>query len=281
MVSLRSTLPIGVFDSGIGGLTVLSEMVKALPQESFVYLGDTARVPYGNRSAHIVQKYSFEDIEFLLEKKVKMIVIACNTATAHAEKAIRIQYNHLPIVGMIQPGVDSLLKQTNSKRVGVVATNSTIYSGEYEKRILEKKKGMEVFSQACPLLVPLIEEGWIEKEATRLTIQEYFSKLTNKKVSTIILGCTHYPLLKLPIQMEFPNLHLIDSSEETAKIVKKVLVTEGLIQKNDEIKNTQSSIRLYFTDFAKDQTGIPLEKKINSFLTNIPLSRLSIEEAKL
>ena len=269
---MSSSLPIGVFDSGLGGLTVLSEMAKALPQERFVYLGDTARVPYGNRSAHIIQRYSFEDIEFLLKQKVKMIVIACNTATAHAEEVIRQRYNDIPVVGVIQPGVDALLKKTQSKCVGIAATYSTIQSGEYRRRILEKKKDIQVFSSACPLLVPLIEEGWIDKEVTRLVIQEYFSGLVREKADAVVLGCTHYPLIKAAIQAEFPNLDLIDSSQETAKAVREVLEKKELTS-SCEPAAAGPRICLYFTDMS-DQANC-LEK----FLSDISFDH--IQEIRL
>ena len=269
---MRAQAPIGVFDSGLGGLTVLSALAQALPKENFVYLGDTARVPYGARSAHIIQRYSIEDVEYLLGHQVKLIVIACNTATAHAEEILSKRYKHIPFVGVIQPGIDALLNSEQRKRVGIVGTHSTIKSGVYKQRILAKQKDMEVMQRACPLLVPLVEEAWIEKEITRLAIREYFSDFSTAKIEAVVLGCTHYPLLKATIQKEFPELCLVDSSEETAQAVKSLLTEEKLNCPEDTAAQDRS-IRLYLTD--RNEQSNALQK----FLA--PLDYTSIEEVRL
>lgn len=241
---MTKNLPIGVFDSGLGGLTVLSALKEQLPDESFVYLGDTARLPYGAKSARIVEKYSLEVCDFLIQYEVKMIVIACNTATAHAEQSIRNRYE-IPVIGVIVPGVQALCDSTNNKRVGVVATRSTIKSGAYTKAILSKQPEMQVFARPCPLFVPLVEEGWVDKRITSLVIQEYLSEMVRENVDTIILGCTHYPLLKTSIQNEFRDLKLIDSSLEIARAVKSELQINNL--ENQEKKNSPNTI-VYLTD---------------------------------
>lgn len=254
--------PIGVFDSGLGGLTVLSALIKALPEESFIYLGDTARVPYGARSAHIVRRYSLEALHFLLTYNIKMLVVACNTATAHAEEFLQAQCP-VPIVGVIQPGVEALLNGTNGanringtnrRRVGVIATRSTIKSGEYRRRIGILAPDAEIFSQPCPLFVPLVEEGWLDKEITRLIIQEYLAPLHRHKVEAVALGCTHYPLLKPTIMEEFPDLALVDSSEETAKVVAQCLADQKLRSPSHrccQAPSPQARRRLFLTDLSE------------------------------
>ncbi len=249
---MNASASIGVFDSGLGGLTVLSALRKALPQENFVYLGDTARVPYGGRSAHIIQRYALADAEFLIGHNIKLIIIACNTATAHAEGIIRERYKDLDCLGVIQPGVEALLQQINLTSsasqslgsVGILATKSTINSNIYRKNILERCQGIKVIQQACPLLVPLIEEGWLDDEITRLTIKKYLAIFKEQEVDALILACTHYPLLKEAIQEEFPNLTLIDSSVETAKLCKKLLEQKGLINS----ANKKGMVRIYLSD---------------------------------
>ena len=214
--------PIGVFDSGLGGLTVLAELVRALPEEDFVYFGDTARVPYGPRSQRIVQRYSREVSTYLRGQDIKLLVIACNTATAHAESILREEMD-IPVIGVIAPGVEGLLARSENRRVGVIGTRSMIKSGAYEKAILARDASRKVYARACPLFVPLVEEGWIDKKVTGLIIREYISELVREEVDTVVLGCTHYPVLKSRIQEEFPQLQLIDSSVETAMATKQRL----------------------------------------------------------
>ena len=268
----NSNLPIGVFDSGVGGLTVLSALAHLLPNEDFLYLGDTARVPYGGRSPRIIQRYSLEIVEFLTQKKIKMLVIACNTSTAFAESLIKDRYPNLPIIGVIQPGVDALVKKTSTNKVGVVGTRSTIKSEEYTKRIINSNPNLQIFTNACPLLVPLVEEGWLEEEVTSMVIKKYFNEFIEKGVGCVVLGCTHYPLLKKIINKIYPNLELIDSSEETAEIVKKLLIKNKLstIERN---QNETRNIQLYFTDMSNPQNN--MEK----FLSGVP--NYSIEEVNL
>ena len=267
--------PIGVFDSGLGGLTVLSALAQALPQESFVYLGDTARVPYGARSAHIIQRYSIEDVEYLLGHQVKLIVIACNTATAHAEEILSSRYRQTPFVGVIQPGIEALLKSKERQRVGIVGTHSTVKSGVYKKRILSIKKDLEVRQRACPLLVPLVEEAWIEKEVTRLAIREYFRDFIDAKIEAVILGCTHYPLLKEVIQKEFPDLYLVDSSAETAQAVKSLLIERDLgCPENTAAQKRR--IRIYLTDKNEESSVLT---SLEKFLA--PIDYEFIEEVQL
>ena len=241
-----NNLAIGVFDSGVGGLTVLSALSKNLPNENFIYLGDTARVPYGGRSAHIIKKYSLEVVQYLVKKKIKLLVIACNTSTAYAEELIIKEHPTLFVQGVIQPGVEALIKKATSNKVGVAGTNSTIKSEDYKKRILKINNNLEVFDKPCPLLVPLVEEAWLDNEVTNLVIKYYFEDFIKNNVSCVVLGCTHYPLLKPSISKIYPNLQLVDSSEETAFSVKNVLIKNNMLNENI----TKRKIELLFTDMS-------------------------------
>jgi glutamate racemase len=220
--------PIGVFDSGIGGLTVVRELIRQLPNESIIYFGDTARVPYGPKSPDTVLRYSREITEFLKGQGIKAMVIACNTATAHALDALRAE-NDLPIIGVIQPGARAAAKATTGGRVGVIGTYGTINSHAYERAILEEAPGTSVTAIACPLFVPLAEEGWLETDATSLVAKEYLSEFVDAKIDTLVLGCTHYPLLKRVIGKTVGrDVRLIDSAEETAAETGRVLRDAGL-----------------------------------------------------
>lgn len=211
--------PIGVFDSGIGGLTVVRALLKRLPHENIVYFGDTARVPYGSKSAQVIRDYAAQDTEVMLEHDVKLIVIACNTVSAVALDVVQKRAKR-PVVGVIVPGAEAATKATKNKRVGIIGTTGTITSHAYANAIRQIDANVHVFSQACPLFVPLVEEGWIDHKATEMIAREYLFPLTTKKIDTLILGCTHYPLLKHVISRVFHDqVTLIDSSEATANAV--------------------------------------------------------------
>ena len=190
---------IGVFDSGIGGLTVLHEIIEALPRENTVYLGDTARSPYGTKSVDTVLRYSFENSEFLVEKGVKIVVVACNTSTAIALERLQSELD-LPVVGVIHPGVRRALASTRNKKVGVIGTEATIQSGAYTRALKTADAAVEVYSRACPLFVPLVEEGWTDNAVVEMTVKAYLESLKQSGIDTLILGCTHYPLLKKAIR---------------------------------------------------------------------------------
>ncbi|HEX2723472.1 MAG TPA: glutamate racemase [Gemmatimonadaceae bacterium] len=223
-----SAAPIGVFDSGIGGLTVVRELIRQLPNESIIYFGDTARVPYGPKSPDTVLRYSREITSFLRGQGVKAIVIACNTATAHALNALRAE-NDLPIVGVIEPGSRAAAKVTRSGKVGVIGTQGTISSRAYEHAIAAVAPSAEITALACPLFVPLVEEGWLDKDATRLIAKEYLDPLSDCDVDTLVLGCTHYPLLKAVIGNAVGReVRLIDSAAETAAETAQTLRETGL-----------------------------------------------------
>jgi glutamate racemase len=217
------TAPIGVFDSGMGGLTVVAEMIRQLPNESIIYFGDTARVPYGPKSPDTVLRYSREITSFLKKEGVKALVVACNTATAHALPALKEEFD-LPIVGVIEPGARAAASATKSKRVGVIGTAGTIKSGAYEKEIKRIIPEVQVTAQACALFVPLVEEGWIDTEPTRAIARNYLAPIASADVDTLVLGCTHYPLIKGVIgNVVGREVRLIDSAYETAREIGEVL----------------------------------------------------------
>jgi len=223
--------PIGVFDSGVGGLTVVRELRRQLPDESVVYFGDTARVPYGPKSAHTVQRYSREAAAFLMSRGVKLVVIACNTATAHAHELLQAALP-VPVIGVVEPGARAAAQATRTGRIGVIGTAGTIASGAYD-RAVRRLVGEEarVYAQPCPLFVPLVEEGVVEHEAARLIARDYLRPLRDMDVDVLVLGCTHYPLLRPLLQQEMGNdVRLVDSAEETAAEVRRVLEAENMLR---------------------------------------------------
>jgi glutamate racemase len=230
MVSRDSA--IGVFDSGIGGLTVLHKIIEALPRENTVYLGDTARAPYGSKSVETVLRYSYENSEFLVKKGIKLLVVACNTSTAIALEPVRERFA-LPVIGVIEPGVRRAVRRTKTKRVGVIGTDATIQSGAYTRALKNADPEIEVYSRACPLLVPLVEEGWTENAVAEMTVKKYLSSLKQSGIDTLILGCTHYPLLKEAIRKIMGGgVVLVDSAEEVALEVAALLKRRALARKN-------------------------------------------------
>jgi glutamate racemase len=225
---MSNTAPIGVFDSGMGGLTVVREMMSQLPNESIIYFGDTARVPYGPKSPDTVLRYSREITSFLKGEGVKALVVACNTATAHALPALRREFD-MPIVGVIEPGARAAAAVTKTKRIGVIGTAGTIKSKAYEKEIRKILPDVEVTAQACALFVPLVEEGWLDSEVTRAVARNYLAPIVSAEVDTLVLGCTHYPLMKTVIgNVVGREVRLIDSAHETARQAGEILRAHGL-----------------------------------------------------
>ena len=219
-------LPIGVFDSGLGGLTVVRELSKLLPHENLFYVGDTARVPYGTKSPETIRRYSLQISFFLLQRKVKMIVVACNTASALALRSL--QNLPIPVIGVIDPGARGAALTTHSGRVGVIGTPATVASHAYRTAIKKYSPQAQVWESACPLFVPLVEEGWLTHPVTTTVAQVYLKPLLKNKIDTLVLGCTHYPLLKETLQpVVGSRVRLIDSAEQTAKEVERVLLKQG------------------------------------------------------
>lgn len=243
--------PIGVFDSGIGGLSVLKQFVRFLPFESYIYLGDTARVPYGNRSPEIVKLYARQSTEFLLEKKVKLIVTACNTVSAVALDEVRKTAGDIPVIDMISPAASAALRATVNKRIGVIGTRATVASGAYEKQILEFSNidnATQVFTKACPLLVPFVEEGMAMHPAAKLIAEEYLQSLISKDVDTLVMGCTHYPLLAPLIREIMPNISLIDTGEHASVTALRLLAERGDLVDERNSFMEKPKVQFYITD---------------------------------
>lgn len=220
--------PIGVFDSGIGGLTVAAALKRLLPSETILYIGDTARVPYGGKSRRTVERYSIEIGGLLLAEQAKIIVVACNTASALAVPRLKEVFN-VPVQGVVTPGAEAALRATRNGRIGVIGTRATIASGAYERAIHALDSKIKVFSEPCPLLVPLIEEGMFDDPITDQVINRYLNPLLAERVDTLVLGCTHYPLAREAIaRVAGPEIHLVDSAENCALAVKGLLEEKGL-----------------------------------------------------
>jgi glutamate racemase len=246
---MKNDKPIGVFDSGIGGLSVLKQFIRFLPYEKYIYLGDTARVPYGNRSSETVKQYSRECTQFLLDHEVKLIVVACNTASSVALDAIR-EVSNVPVIGMILPAVSAALRASSNGKIGVIGTRATINSNAYSNTIYElsQSENIKVESKACPLFVPIVEEGWIDHPATRLIAEDYLSEFKETGIDTLVLGCTHYPLLSQLIGEIIPNISLIDSGEHAAVTAIRLLAeSNDLVEERQEFIITPN-ITFYVTD---------------------------------
>jgi glutamate racemase len=241
----KSELPIGIFDSGIGGLTVVRQIHRVMPNESLVYLGDTARVPYGSKSPSTVVRFACEDTQFLQQQNVKAVVVACNTASAWALAALERRFD-LPIFGVILPGACAALEKTKNQRIGIIGTSATIRSGAYSKAILARCDTAQVFTRACPLLVPLVEEAWTDHAVTTRVLREYLRPLLKERIDTLVLGCTHYPLLKDAIRkVTNDRVALVDSAESCATYVKERLASLKLLRTNRRQKGT---IQPFVTD---------------------------------
>ena len=240
--------PIGVFDSGIGGLTVLREIWNAVPGESTVYFGDNSRAPYGSKSKSTVIRYSLQNMKFLESKDVKMIVVACNTASAYAYEKLK-EKAKVPVVQVVTPGADEACRATKNGRIGIIATKGTISTGVYkaavEKRALELgMKDIEIFEQACPLFVSLAEEGWWDTEITRLTAEEYLKSLKDAGIDTLVMACTHYPLLSKVIgEVMGSGVALVNTGMATAKVVKSLLEADGITSGD----GVSSPVREFYT----------------------------------
>lgn len=229
--------PIGVFDSGIGGLTVAREIVRTLPNESIIYLGDTARIPYGTRSKEVVTRFAKELMDYLLKQDVKALVVACNTISATCLEELQ-EISPVPVLGVIKPAAKLATKTTQSKVVGVIGTRGTVGSKAYDNEIAQLDNNIKVISQACTLFVPIAEEGLGNDEVSRLMADKYLAVFNGTNVDTLILGCTHFPLLRGIIQQSVGNsVRLIDSAQPTAKELKSVLEEKGLLSDNNQPNN--------------------------------------------
>jgi glutamate racemase len=234
---------IGIFDSGLGGLTVAQQVMQALPREHLIYFGDTARYPYGTKSAETVRRYALEDAQFLVDKGVKLLVVACNTVASTAMDVL-CEHFDVPIVGVIEPGARSAAAQTRNRKVGVIGTEATIASGTYTRALKRLLKDVEVYTRACPLFVPLAEEGWTDNEVAHQTAAAYLDSLRRSGIDTLLLGCTHYPLLAGVIgRVMGAGVTLVDSARTTAAVVAETLGERSLGRRRGE-----GSISFFVTD---------------------------------
>lgn len=229
------TNPIGFFDSGIGGLTVVKAVSQLLPNENIVYFGDTARVPYGSKSNDTVVEYSIQAANFLLRKNIKLMVVACNTASSVALKELK-RFLTIPVIGMIEPGSKLALRESGNGQIGVIGTNATINNKAYSQELKKLNPKLKVFEKACPLFVPIAEEGWIDHKATELIAREYLTELKSKKIDSLVLGCTHYPILADVIQKVMgKSVKLVDSGTPAAHLVEEYLNGRGLRNISNQI----------------------------------------------
>jgi glutamate racemase len=262
--------PIGIFDSGVGGLTVVKEIFRVLPGEKIIYLGDTARVPYGTKSCETIKRFSIENVEFLKRFDVKLIIVACNTASSISLPVLRKKFN-IPIVGVIKPGAAKAVKATRNGKIGVIGTAATIRSKAYEKEIRSISKSVTVVSQSCPLFVPLAEEGWLDGKLVVEIAGKYLGSLTAKKIDTLVLGCTHYPLLKEALSKAVgKEVKIVDSAGAVAEEAGKILMKYKLLAAR---KNTPRH-----TFFATDD--VEQFMKVGEKFLGRKIDKVSIKEIK-
>ena len=250
--------PIGVFDSGVGGLTVAREIMRNLPKEKIVYFGDTARVPYGSKSKETIIRYSRQIVRFLKTQDVKAIVVACNTASALALETISAETD-LPMIGVVEPGAKVAVETTRNKKIGLIGTRATVKSGLYQRVIQKEDPEIQVSGQPCPLFVPLVEEGWLKDEITMAVARRYLEPLLQQEIDTLILGCTHYPLLRsLLKELVGDQVTLVNPAYETALALKRLLEEQGLLRAG---KEEEFPYRFFVSDEEED-----FQKFANSIL---------------
>jgi glutamate racemase len=255
-------MPIGIFDSGIGGLTVMKEIIKQLPSEHILYFGDTARVPYGGRSPETVMRYSLENSEFLISKGIKILIVACNTSSAISLDTLREKFP-VPVIGVVEPGANAAVEKTQSKKVAVIGTETTINSKSYDSAIKAIDSSIEVMGYSCPLFVPLIEEGWLDGEVVKLTAEKYLTPVKSDGVDALVLGCTHYPMIKHIIG-EITSIPLIDSAVETAKEVKRVMEDNSIF-----CESTGDALREFYVTDSPEKFAAVGEKFFGHKIENI------------
>lgn len=261
--NLRQQKAIGVFDSGIGGLTVVRAIMERLPHENMVYFGDTARVPYGVKSRNTIELFSEQIVTFLLQQDVKALVIACNSIAAVAGEKVRHLAGNMPVLDVIEAGSKAAAAATTNRQVGIIATTATVNSNAYARAIARYNPHIRVLSQACPLFVPLVEEGWLNHAVSRLTAREYLSPILAEKIDTLVLGCTHYPLLKPLLREEAQGVELIDSAMTTADALAAALSAAELLNnstKNPDYRFYVSDIPLRFQTIGERFLGRSLEQ---------------------
>lgn len=247
------TRPIGVFDSGIGGVTVLSEIQKLLPKENLIYYADTARVPYGPRPQEEIKDFSLQAVDFLMKKNIKLLVIACNTVTAVAYDYIA-QNVDIPVIGVIDPGVRAVMNAGEIKNLGLIATKATVDSQAYQKRLSSLEKSIVVNAKACPMLVSIVEEGWADTEISKLIVEKYLEGLKNDGIDALILACTHFPVLRNQIEDYLEDIRIIDPARETALELERVLISRDLLNQSDQ----DGEVEFYVSDRAEKFKSIAM-----------------------
>lgn len=261
--------PIGIFDSGLGGLTVVKEVMDHLPNESIIYLGDTARVPYGNKSKETVTKFSAQIIRFLQSKGVKAIIIACNTVSSNSIEDLRAMFPDIPIEGVVEPGVKMALAKTQTCRIGIIGTEATVRSNKYPSLIKEANPKAQVFGKSCPLFVPLVEDDWTNHQVTKMVAQEYLASLLKKEIDTLILGCTHYPMISHMIQeVVGDEVTLVNPAQEAAYTMERNLKA----WKQDCPGNTAPTYEFYVSDHTSQ-----FQQMAKAFLKR-PIEKVKIVE---
>jgi glutamate racemase len=262
--------PIGVFDSGIGGLTVVKEIMKILPQENIIYFGDTARVPYGNKSPETITKFALQNTRFLISMGVKAIVIACNTASAFSITQIQEKFN-IPVIGVISAGAVAAVRDTTRGKIGIIGTEGTIESRAYEKVIRNLRSNVEIHGRPCPLFVPIVEEGWAETRVSHLVAEEYLKGLKDADIDTLVMGCTHYPLMKEVVgSVMGPEVNLINPAKETAIELREVL------QLNCIDNNIENAVYEYYVSDNPEKFARVGNNFLSKEITNI--RRIDIEK---
>jgi glutamate racemase len=270
MTSALNSKPLGVFDSGVGGLTVVKALKKILPEENIIYFGDTARVPYGTKSPTIITQFAMQNTKFLFDRNVKMIIVACHSVSSVCLDDLRKSFD-LPIIGVIEPGAKAAVRATKNNRIGVIGTRATILSGAYEREIKKLTREVEIVAKATPLFVPLAEEGWITNPITYQVAKTYLSPMLAENIDTLLLGCTHYPLLKNTIGKVFRNkVRIVDASLETALEAKLVLEKTRLINRSKKPR----SLKFYLSDLTPNFSDIS-RRFLGTSLTEVFRTSLS------
>jgi len=274
-INRATTAPIGIFDSGVGGLTVAKEVFKILPGEDVVYFGDVGRTPYGGRSKEIITSFTAQDVSFLVEQKVKFIICACNSASSVALDEVSSGYD-IQMIGVIEPGARAAVEKTRSGKIGVIGTHATISSNAYARFVHTIDPALKVFSLACPLFVPLAEEGYVDKKATRLIAQDYLQTMLDVEIDTLVLGCTHYPMLKSVIaDVMGESVTLIDSGEETARVAHQMLTDANLLNPAAQKPDLKGEHKYFVSDVPQRFSMVAsrfLEQEIGN-ITRIDISR--------
>lgn len=261
LITAVKSAPLGIFDSGVGGLTVVRAVQQLLPSEDVIYLGDTARVPYGSKSPETIRRFASQDAQYLIDQGVKAVVVACNTATAHALEHLRSQ-TELPVIGVIEPGVDAACADDSVERIGIIATRGTIRSHAYQHALAQRRTGLIIHAKETPLLVPIVEENWIDHDAAKLILESYLTPLVDKGIDALLLACTHYPLLMPVLESLLPDeICLVDSASTCAQFLKQELERLDLRKQED----CEGELQIHLTDLSEE-----FEALASRFLNKAP-----------